>query len=124
MNENDLLDNVVELAYYRRWLVAHQRPARTNQGWRTAIQGHPGFPDLILSRSGVTIAAELKSERGIIGQSQIRWLNALGETPGLNVYLWRPAHWMNGTIDRILDGRDPAAEYDSGAWHYHDPATA
>ena len=125
MTEQQLLDAIVETALYRRWSVHHQRPARLADGsWRSAIQGTPGFPDLILSREGRTIAAELKSIRGIVGQGQVRWLDTLAQTPGLEVYLWRPPHWTSGAIDQLLAGRPPTT--DPGTWiptAYTHPAT-
>ena len=46
MTEDELLTAVLELAKFAGWRVCHFRPARTAMGWKTAIQGHKGWPDL------------------------------------------------------------------------------
>lgn len=68
--ERELLDAVVDLAEHCRWAVHHDRPARTGAGWRTAIQGAAGFPDLVLARGGVVLFRELKGfdVRGRMGR--------------------------------------------------------
>lgn len=68
--EQELLDCTIDLAMRMRWAVAHFRPARTAQGWRTAMQGHKGFPDLVLARSGIVLFRELKGydARGRLGR--------------------------------------------------------
>ena len=61
-------------------LWAHFRPARTQAGWRTAMSGHPGFPDLIaISRDGHLKVAEVKTVRGIVRPEQHRWLDAFSQ---------------------------------------------
>jgi len=108
--EKDFTDNVVQLAKTLGWRVAHFRPAQTKQGWRTAMQGDKGFPDLVLAKAGRVIFAELKSATGKVSKEQQEWLDELtdhqftypqliieqsGKTieikpgPG-EVYVWRP----------------------------------
>lgn len=67
--EQQLLDATVDLAMRCRWAVHHCRPARTARGYRTPIQGHKGFPDLVLARGGVVLFRELKGydARGRLG---------------------------------------------------------
>lgn len=82
-SEQELLDAVVDLAMLNRWAVCHFRPAKTQRGWRTAIQGHIGFPDLVIARKGVVLFRELKgyNARGRLGQlssEQRDWANQLG----------------------------------------------
>lgn len=89
ITEADFLGRIVDLARYRGWLVSHQRPARTAQGWRTAVQGDAGTPDLLLARGGVVICAELKTQTGRLTPLQRRWGDALGD----HYSLWRPADW-------------------------------
>lgn len=86
MSEDELGAAVMEMAQFYGWRVAHFRPARTARGWRTAMAGHIGVPDLILARGGVIIMAELKRERGRLTREQAAWAVALGE----NYRLWRP----------------------------------
>lgn len=80
---------VMNFARVKRWRVAHQRPARTTQGWRTATEGDIGLPDLTLARDGVVLLVELKSQGGRATPAQRAWLMAAGG----NGYLWRPSNW-------------------------------
>ena len=74
---------VEELLDANRWRWTHFRPARTAKGWRTALSGHPGYPDLVATRTnadgtgGRLIFLELKSERGKVEPEQHAWLDAL-----------------------------------------------
>ena len=64
MTERDLQDAVMEMAKLLGWRCVHFRPARTLHGeWRTAIEGHAGFPDLVLLRPPRLVFAELKSKK-------------------------------------------------------------
>ena len=60
------------------------------------MQGHIGFPDLVLAREGVVIFAELKAEKGRLRPDQEKWIAALGAC-----YVWRPSDWP--AILQILD---------------------
>lgn len=68
--EQELLDATIALAETTRWAVHHDRPARTGAGWRTAISGNAGFPDLVLARGGLVLFRELKGydSRGRMGR--------------------------------------------------------
>lgn len=86
--EDEWLSEVIEYAHNHGWLVAHFRPAQTTKGWRTAMQGNPGYPDLTLARDGVVVFAELKaSKKGLLTVGQERWIEALGPY----AYVWTPA---------------------------------
>ena len=100
--ERDLQDAVVELAKLLGWRVMHQRPARTLNGYRTAIQGHTGFPDLVLLRPPRLVFAELKGPRGRVGHDQELWLNGLRVVPNVEQYLWRPMDWERGDVEQVL----------------------
>jgi len=89
LTEKAFLGMVVQLARLHGWLVMHQRPARTRGGWRTAVQGDPGFPDLVLLRDGVLIVAELKADDGLLTAAQKRWLEAF-RAAGIGGGVWRP----------------------------------
>jgi hypothetical protein len=102
MTERELQDAIVELAQLFNWMVMHQRPARTVDGWRTAIQGHPGFPDLVMVRNQRLIFAELKSAKREPDANQSLWLNRVRVVPGVEKYVWRPADWELGTIEDVL----------------------
>ena len=86
MTEAQFTDTVVELAKWHRWQVAHFRPARTTRGWRTTMQGHIGFPDLVLARAGVVLLVELKTIHGKLGRGQQEWADQIGAA----YRLWRP----------------------------------
>ena len=101
MTEDELLSCVVDMARKQYgWRVAHFRPARTNKGYRTLMQGDPGFPDLVLAKEGRVLFVELKSERGELSAEQEAWLFDLDE----QAKVWRPSDWLNNSIERILRG--------------------
>lgn len=90
-------DAVVELASLRGWLHFHDFDSRRNRA---------GFPDLVLSRRGRLIFAELKTETGRVSPDQQLWLDELaaaarnaqvGRNPtspdAITVRLWRPHDW-------------------------------
>ena len=85
---------VIDYAHLMGWRVAHFRPAQTGKGWRTAMQGDPGFPDLVLARNGVVILAELKSEKGQLSASQLQWSIVA------DALVWRPSDWSD--VQKIL----------------------
>jgi hypothetical protein len=96
---------VIDAATTFGWLVHHQRPGRNSDGsWRSQIQGDAGFPDLVLTRDGIVIFAELKSEKGRVSGDQQAWIHALGlvsvRAPEVSVHVWRPDQWH--TIERTL----------------------
>ena len=102
VTETNLQAAVIELATWSKWLVHHSRPARTNDGWRTAIQGHVGFPDLIMARGPRLIVAELKRQGAKPTEAQQLWLDTISAGGGLEVYVWRPADWLAGEVAEIL----------------------
>jgi len=105
LSERDFQEQIIQLAKLHGWMVHAERSARTKDGWRTAIQGDPGFPDLVLAREGVVIYAELKSEKGKVAAGQQAWRWALGAGRlKANVYVWRPSDWAQ--IERALAARD------------------
>lgn len=97
------------------WAFTHSRPARTARTfinkkgeeqalWVTAIQGMPGFPDILAAKEFGTVGAQIaktnKEGRLIfaelkVGNSkptleQVMWLNLLTAC-GQEVYLWMPS---------------------------------
>lgn len=97
MSEEQLLKAVIEEARWRKWKVHHCRPARTQSGrWATPIQGHAGFPDLVLARDNRILFVELKSARGGLSSAQREWAHHLP------LQVWRPADWTTGRISREL----------------------
>lgn len=107
MTEAKLFEAIRELLdlYQWRW-VHHYNSQRSN----------PGFPDITAVRGPRLLFIELKGvdtqgRPGQVSKDQQAWLAALlavrGTTtsrlgnelnPGVEVYLWRPEHWLNNTI--------------------------
>jgi hypothetical protein len=82
ITEKAWLAQVVELAGLCRWEHYH--------AW-LSIHSPRGWPDLALCRPPRLVLAELKTERGVVSPDQARWIELLGECPGVEVYLWRPS---------------------------------
>lgn len=93
---------VIELAKLHGWRCIHHRPARTDKGWRTAMEGAPGWPDIFCVRGRRAIAVELKVGRNKTTLDQDAWLSALREA-GIETYVWRPEAWDE--VMRVL-GRE------------------
>jgi hypothetical protein len=66
------------------------------------MQGHSGFPDVVLSRHGVTLFLELKSESGRISPDQVAWLDAINEAPTVDGFCGS-AHRARVVYPRDLD---------------------
>jgi len=109
MTETQFLQRVVDTAKLYGWLVTHFRPAKTERGWRTALQGDSGFVDLVLARGGVVLHAELKVGGGRPRPDQISWGEAIGDT----YRLWYPDDWDD--IVEELRIRRPIASADRDA---------
>lgn len=108
MAADAITDTVADMAARLGWLVHHDRPARTAKGWRSAITGHAGFPDLVLvhPEHGI-IFAECKGARNYGTKAQGEWASAIiaaGRAPHVRYMFWRPQHLADGTIERVLRG--------------------
>lgn len=110
MTEEQLSEAVVEYAEREGWLVffipdwiwrlvfaSMKRRRRGDRRW-----AKPGYPDLTMVKDGRLVIVELKSEKGEAREVQQRWLDELARVPGIEVYLWKPSHWLSGVVDRIL----------------------
>jgi len=73
--EAEMMRAILEAAKVLHWRVAHFRAARTVHGWRTPVEGDPGFPDAVLvhPRTGRCWFVELKARRGRLTAEQERW---------------------------------------------------
>jgi len=91
ISEAEFLAQIIELARLLGWFAHHVRPARSNKGWSTPVQGDVGFLDLVLVSGvrGRVIFAEAKSEKGRLTYEQKAWIAALKDA-GQEVYVWRP----------------------------------
>jgi VRR-NUC domain len=75
---------VLQLAHLCGWAAYHTHDSRHSEA---------GWPDLALCRPPRLLLVELKSSRGRVSQAQRRWLDLLGQCPGVECYLLRPADW-------------------------------
>lgn len=95
ISERDFLAAIIKEASLQGWLVAHHRPARTEDGhWVTAIQGDTGFFDLVLIRSPRVIFAEVKAQKGRLRYEQHEWIAEAEACPGVETFCWRPSQWL------------------------------
>lgn len=99
ISESTFTAQIVQMCIVFGWRVMHQRPARTKTGWRTAIVGHAGFPDIIALRHDRRLIAELKAGRGKVTVEQEKWLGAAKDAD-FEVYIWKPKDIDQ--IERIL----------------------
>jgi hypothetical protein len=109
MAERDVQRAVIDVCRLLHLRVAHFRPARTDRGWRTPVEGDgAGFPDLVIVGPGGVAYRELKSARGQLTADQLAWRDALLDA-GADHHLWRPADWTAGSIRqelRMLAGKE------------------
>lgn len=105
LTEADWSRRVIETAQLFGWKYAHFRPARTAKGWRTAMSGDVGFPDLVLVRGGRLILAELKAGRGVVTPDQSEWLQEFARVPCVESYVWRPENWQEVYLTLAKESR-------------------
>lgn len=98
MSENELEGYLLSTAKMTGWLAHHIRKSRG------VLMGDTGYPDWTLARGGRIVYVELKRETEQPYHAQERWLIELAKNPAVEVYVWRPSDWLNGTITRILGG--------------------
>jgi hypothetical protein len=85
---------IIDLATLYRWRIHHCRPAlRASGRYSTPIQGHAGFPDLVLAKAGRVIFAELKTNAAAskLTAEQAAWRDVL-LAAGAEWFCWRPRH--------------------------------
>lgn len=99
ITETAFLSQVLELAALLGYEGAHFRPALTQKGWRTPVQGSlgKGWPDLVLVRGSRILFVELKTDKGTVSPDQHRVLEVL-EATGAYVNVWTPS-----MFDRIVE---------------------
>jgi hypothetical protein len=84
MTEDELLSAITEAATFLGWRWMHVRRSDL-----AIIQGHVGFPDVVLAKSGRILFLELKRQDGQTTPAQDEWIAAL-----------------TGSQDRALTGAD------------------
>lgn len=95
--EAEFLQAVKTLARLTGWLVYHTHDSRRSD---------PGFPDLVLTRSGIVVFAELKTEKGRLSTEQEAWLAELRKADAgdsVRVEVWRPSDWSQ--IEALLTAK-------------------
>lgn len=99
MPERHLQAQVEGIARDLGWKVYHTHDSR-----RSA----PGYPDIAAAHRDQQriLYAELKSQKGRVTDAQRDWAEVL-HAAGAEVYIWRPADLLDGTITNILRGRAP-----------------
>lgn len=102
VSEDEFIHQIIDLAHLYHWRVQHTRPAWSKKGWRTPIQGDPGFPDLVLVKAPRVIVAEVKSDKGRASPVQKGWLGELYGCPGVEVYVWKPRMW-DDIVETLAD---------------------
>ena len=102
ISEKELQAAVIDMAHLYGWRVAHFRPAMTSKGqWLTPVAADgAGFPDLVLVGEPGVLFVELKSAKGRLSARQKEWIAAL--EPHVDMLVWRPADWLDGTIESYL----------------------
>jgi hypothetical protein len=97
---------VVELATIYGWSWVHFRPARTERGWRTPVEGPlgKGWPDLVLirERDGRIVFAELKREQGDDLSADQYFVLEYLRAAGQEVHVWRPSDFTEGRVGDVL----------------------
>lgn len=101
MTESEFLAQIIHLGHLRGWRVHHTRAAWSSKGYRTPIQGDPGFPDLVMVRPPRVIIAEIKTDRGELSPAQREWVLDLYGCRSVESYLWKPCMWEE--IDKVLE---------------------
>ena len=98
ITEGQFQVSVVQVAVDGGWMLYHDYDSRRSTA---------GFPDLVMTRDGRTIFAELKSEKGRVRPAQKLWIAELEKTQGIEVYIWRPSN-MDQIVDTLMGHRKMA----------------
>jgi hypothetical protein len=93
-SEKDFQAAVIRFAKLTGWRVQHTRTVQIRPGvWATPLQGHSGFPDLVLAHpTRGLLFVELKALNGRLSKEQKDWLIVLSETAA-EVHVWYPSDW-------------------------------
>ena len=93
MTETELSDNVRQLATALNFLAYHT--------WRSD-HSPAGFPDWVFVKNGRLLFVELMRQKGKLSPHQKEWILELIPCKSVEVYVWRPSEWLDGTVERIL----------------------
>ena len=95
MAEKELQKNIRDLAKVMGWDFVYSIP---DSRMATAR----GMPDLLMLKEKRLLFAELKTQSGKLRLEQRQVLYLLEIVEGVEVHVWRPSDWLDGTIERIL----------------------
>ena len=95
MAEKELQKNIRDLAKVMGWDFVYSIP---DSRMATAR----GMPDLLMLKEKRLLFAELKTQSGKLRLEQRQILYLLEIIEGVEVHVWRPSDWLDGTIERIL----------------------
>ena len=91
--ESDFQRTIIELAELQGWLCYHVARVKGQLRANTS----PGFPDLVMVRSGRLIFAELKVGKNKPTDAQEAWITRLRVVQDhgsrVEIYVWRPEDW-------------------------------
>lgn len=92
---------IIAAACYHGWRVHAERSAQVRPGKHiTPIQGHKGFPDLVLVRGRRLWFVELKRKPNKVEPEQEVWLDALNDAGAEVKVVWVPDE-MQAFIDLL-----------------------
>jgi hypothetical protein len=112
---------IVAAAKLAGWLVYHNRPAQNGHGrWLTALQGHQGFPDLVLVHALARQVwfVELKRRPNTLAPEQLAWADALRNAGADWHVVWVPDE-LDEFCQLLADTAQPATRQPRAA--YIDP---
>lgn len=75
--ETDYEDTIVDGARALGYRAHAERPARSAAGWRTAVKGDAGWPDVTIAGYGLLLVLELKRKGNKPTPEQVAWLEEL-----------------------------------------------
>lgn len=102
--EDAIISGAMALGFY----VHAERRSRTKDGWKTAVKGRKGWPDLVIVGYGHAWFLELKRDvTGKVDAEQQEWALRLRQA-GLDARIvWVPSQ-QQALIDELLEVRNAA----------------
>jgi hypothetical protein len=103
-SEAECQRTIIEAAKLGGWLVHAERPAQTAGRHMTPIQGHAGFPDLVLvhQRRRQVVFIELKRKPNRVEPLQARWIETLASVGVDARVVWVPEQ-MDDFVQFLVD---------------------
>jgi hypothetical protein len=111
MTEKTLTELVKKSLIRGGWMVSHFHDSRrqVKPGVFVGDKAAKGFPDIVAIKETRLLIAELKSEKGKFRDGQIEWLNSFSKV-GAEAFVWRPEHWYNSAIEKIVFSSQPLSQ--------------